>query len=471
MARLQINKINIKEILWEVLALLKAQDFIPVKMELSETGVLLSFEKNEGFKDLEVILMERYPGSIVEILPDLEIQTEACEHILNQQKNGLVLLDKNDRVIYFNAQAARTFPELSKNSCGAAPLDVMESIVKSDEIYTKILRRERFSDQVLSLDTGFGVYNVLISGEKFGKENYILSFYWLIQLKKWLDIVTHVDESAMREIPGISYAIEQVKERCAALAGYDLPVLICGEPGTKKAQYGRLIHRLSVRTAAPFIMIDCSQIDAEICEREIFGYIADERMLGRGVSRPEHLGMLAKAEGGTLYIHKVECLSPKAQKRLLRFIQSGTYTRSGDQRSHSANVRIIVSADDSGQLAAFSESGAFSKALYSSLKDCIVAVPPLRERIEDIPSIVDALIEKYNRTLHKHIVGADRFYFSELSKYYWPGNDDELSIAVLNSINACAGDQLAQTDLFLLSEADRKERGLDFDTTPVFSEK
>lgn len=434
----------------------------------SSVRILVDYEDDAVIDAFENALKKIDENCYVEQSDVGLVSCQCLNDILNAQSNGIILLNRSGTVLFCNIRAEKILNlSFDKGNDFFQYLDDPQWQL----IQSSALNGEVISNEIIAKNEVFGSYNLVISGEPLG-ENYLLTVYRLTQLKRWLEIVQNVEESELENISGTSYVVENIKKRCVAIANYAMPALISGESGTQKAQYARLIHNLSDRKKAPLIMLDCTVMETGVIERELFGYGANQNVLGNGVIRPAKEGMLRKADGGTLFIHRIQKLSMRVQDKLLAFIQTGCFSRIGEmEQSVASDVRLIFSTDDLKELEAMMEEGRFLKQLYEVLSQCVVEIPPLRERIEDIPSIVYNLIEKYNYILKKHIRGADILYFEELSKYWWPGNDDELSQVVENSMNACAYGQLTHGDLSLLSEEERKTRNFQFDISPLNSEQ
>ncbi|HEX7477311.1 MAG TPA: sigma-54 dependent transcriptional regulator [Polyangiales bacterium] len=197
-------------------------------------------------------------------------------------------------------------------------------------------------------------------------------------------------------------------------------VLITGESGTGKELIARAIHRLSERRAAPFIMLNCAAIPAELIESELFGH---ERGAFTGAHQRKK-GMFELADGGTLFLDEIGDMSLGAQAKVLRALQSGEISRVGGERSISVDVRVLAATNK--DLASEVEKQQFRDDLYFRLNVVPIHSPTLRDRVEDIPILARAFLEDFCREYGGRQKAADPEVFTQLQKRPWPGNVREL---------------------------------------------
>jgi two-component system response regulator GlrR len=228
------------------------------------------------------------------------------------------------------------------------------------------------------------------------------------------------EKFGLRNIIGESPAFMAELRKVPLVAKCDACVLISGETGTGKEVYARAIHYLSPREHKPFIPVNCGAIPLELIENELFGH---ERgaFTGAGVSRH---GLLREAEGGTLFLDEIDCLPPLAQVKLLRFIQEKEYRPLGSTKTCCADVRIIGAANINFEEAVL--AGKLRKDLYYRLSVIKLALPPLRERREDIPLLARHFLHKYSAEFDKPVPAIPAESMAALMLYDWPGNVREL---------------------------------------------
>ena len=228
------------------------------------------------------------------------------------------------------------------------------------------------------------------------------------------------DDDTELDIVGSSRSIENVKDLVDKAAPSQVTVMLLGETGVGKELFSRRIHSNSNRNKGPFVTLNCAAIPEDLIESELFG-VEKGAFTGASRSRP---GRFERAHGGTLFLDEVGELSAGAQVKLLRVIQEGELERIGDTSTRKVDVRLIVATNiDLWQ--AVSE-GKFRSDLFYRLNTYPVIIPPLRERLDDIPLLVDRFIERYSLQHNKKIAGCSEEAMNELLDYQWPGNIREL---------------------------------------------
>jgi two-component system, NtrC family, response regulator HydG len=228
------------------------------------------------------------------------------------------------------------------------------------------------------------------------------------------------EDSNDPDIIGNSRSIENVKELVDKVASSQVTVMLLGDTGVGKELFSRRIHKLSSRVKAPFIALNCAAIPEDLIESELFG-VEKGAFTGASRSRP---GRFERAHGGTLFLDEVGELSAGAQVKLLRVIQEGELERIGDTSPRKVDVRLIVATNiDLWQAVG---TGEFRSDLFYRLNTYPVIIPPLRERLEDIPLLVERFVERYCIRHDKKIDGCSEDAMNALMDYHWPGNIREL---------------------------------------------
>lgn len=222
------------------------------------------------------------------------------------------------------------------------------------------------------------------------------------------------------EILGSSVAITELQENVRLVADTEAPVLITGETGSGKELVARAIHQSSTRSARPLVVVNCAAVAKELFESEFFGH-------ARGAFSGAHhdrAGRFAVADGGTLFLDEVAEIPLDLQSKLLRVLQTGTYERVGDDRTRTADVRIIAACNRDLQQAV--ASGGFRKDLYYRLNVFPVQVPPLRDRHQDIPLLAQSFLQDAAQRCNIPTPQFDATQLALLCSYDWPGNVREL---------------------------------------------
>jgi DNA-binding NtrC family response regulator len=217
-----------------------------------------------------------------------------------------------------------------------------------------------------------------------------------------------------------STVMKKVLDKVRSVATTKSTVLLVGETGTGKGELAKLIHRHSNRRDAQFIGVHCGAIPDTLLESELFGH---EKGAFTGAVRRK-LGKFEIANGGTIFLDEVGTVTPSAQIKLLQVLQDRTFQRVGGEATIEVDVRIIAASNM--DLKKMCDEGQFRKDLYYRLNVFPIEVPPLRERIEDVPHLVEVFLEKMNRFNTKEIHDVDSQVIEAFMGYSWPGNIREL---------------------------------------------
>lgn len=218
------------------------------------------------------------------------------------------------------------------------------------------------------------------------------------------------------------------------IAESNTTVYIEGESGTGKELFARAVHNLSFRKDKPFIVVNCGALPDNLLESELFGYKAGAFT----DAKKDKPGRFALAEGGTIFLDEIGDISPAVQVKLLRVLQEKTYEPVGGIETVHADVRIITATNK--QLDKLVKEGRFRDDLYYRINIMKLELPPLRERKEDIPLLVDHFIDKYNNLQNKDICCVTSEVSSILLGYDFPGNIRELENIIEHAFVLCTGD-------------------------------
>ena len=240
--------------------------------------------------------------------------------------------------------------------------------------------------------------------------------------------------SATAGIVGESAPLKSVLQQVALVAPTDATVLILGETGTGKELVARAIHRLSNRSSRPFIRVNCAAIPPSLIASELFGH---EKGAFTGALQ-RRLGRFEAANGGTIFLDEIGELPMETQIALLRVIQERELERIGSSQSIAVDVRIIAATNR--DLEAAVAAGAFREDMFYRLNVFPIHVPALRERLEDIPLLVEHLVERLAKRAGKEFRTIKMNTIELLQAYDWPGNIRELQNVIERSVILSAGD-------------------------------
>jgi two-component system, NtrC family, response regulator AtoC len=211
-----------------------------------------------------------------------------------------------------------------------------------------------------------------------------------------------------------------IADRIRKVAGTTIPVLITGESGTGKEVLACLIHQQSTLAGRAFVQLNCAAIPATLIESELFGYEKGS-FTGAFGTKP---GRVEMANSGTLFLDEIGELDPGVQAKLLQLLQDGQFSRIGGQEDRQVNIRFIFSSnrDLEEEIAA----GNFREDLFYRINVVSLHVPPLRERLEDVPLLVEYFLQKYNEKFNRRALMPSETLIKRLQDYSWPGNIRQL---------------------------------------------
>jgi two-component system nitrogen regulation response regulator NtrX len=255
------------------------------------------------------------------------------------------------------------------------------------------------------------------------------------------------DTQLVGEHPDILAVLETVRK----VASTNARVLIMGENGTGKEMVARTLHEMSPRAGEAFIEVNCAAIPEELIESELFGH--EKGSFTGAVSR--RTGKFELADGGTLFLDEVGDMSHNAQAKVLRVLQESVFERVGGAETITVDVRVIAATNK--DLLEASRSGEFREDLYYRLNVVPIVLPPLRERISDLPLLVDHFLRKTARELGQPVKKVTKRALDVLKEYSWPGNVRELRNLIERVIILAPGKSIDVDDLPDLGPAKKAE--------------
>ena len=254
-----------------------------------------------------------------------------------------------------------------------------------------------------------------------------------------IEVDTDSENGVFAAIIGRSSALQNVLGLVDMVAAASATVLLLGETGTGKELIARAIHKRSWRRKETFVTLNCAAIPASLFESELFGH---ERGAFTGANM-QRAGRLELADGGTLFLDEVGDMPLELQPKLLRTLQERTYERLGSARTRGIDVRLVAATNCN--LERMVEEKRFRQDLYYRLNVFPIRIPPLRERLEDIPLLVQHFTQKYARRMNKQIETIPEATMQKLQRWSWPGNVRELENLIERSVILSSNGTLSVT--------------------------
>jgi formate hydrogenlyase transcriptional activator len=253
-------------------------------------------------------------------------------------------------------------------------------------------------------------------------------------------------------IVGESPALQSVLQEVSLVAPTDATVLILGETGTGKELIARAIHNQSNRSRCPFIRVNCAAIPASLIASELFGH--EKGAFTGAVQR--RLGRFEAANGGTIFLDEIGELPMETQITLLRVIQEREFERVGSSQPIAVDVRIIAATNR--DLHAAVTAGTFRQDMFYRLNVFPIRVPPLRERVDDIPLLVEHLVERYAQKIGRTFSTIKMNTIEILQAYDWPGNIRELQNVIERAVILCEGETFSVDEAWFTRQSSRQSR-------------
>ena len=293
--------------------------------------------------------------------------------------------------------------------------------------------------------------NIVVGSLKAGAYDYILKPISVKEIIKIINksvndkkiVAEKIDKNKNTgdKLIGHSKEMLEVYKQIGKVSKSMLPVLIVGENGCGKTSVATAIHQFSDNKAEPFLAINCLALSSELIERKLFGY---EKGAFKGAIITQ-VGDLEKISNGTLHLGNIESLSLELQSKILYFIEQGEFFRIGSPLPIKSNVRIIASTTKNLNEKIIKEQ--FIEELYLKLKVLEINIPPLRDRKEDIPLILDHYIKQCNSELVTNVKGISKPALKRLMRYDWPGNINELKNSIKSAVAVSRGNTIVLDDL------------------------
>ncbi len=365
---------------------------------------------------------------------------EKTDVILDSIADGVFTVDDNWRITSFNKAAEQITGIRRENAIGQICKDVLRANVCETDCalrYTMDTGKPVINKPVHIIDAQGSRKAITIStallkdknGKTIGGVETFRDITVVEELRKQVQ-----KQYSCEDIISRNHKIQKLFDILPQISESDCAVLIEGQTGTGKGLFARAIHNLSRRRKKPFIAVNCSALPDTLLESELFGYKAGAFT----DAKKDKPGRFALAEGGTIFLDEIGDISSSVQVKLLRVLQEKTYEPVGAVSSEKADVRVITATNK--DLTKLTEQGIFRSDLYYRINVVKLSLPPLKERSEDIPLLIDHFINRFNKIYNKNICCLSDDAMTVLLSYDFPGNIRELENILEHCFVLCKGD-------------------------------
>jgi PAS domain S-box-containing protein len=365
---------------------------------------------------------------------------EKTDVILDSIADGVFTVDENWRITSFNKAAEQITGISRQNATGQTCKDVLRANVCETDCalrYTMDTSKPVINKPVHIIDAQGRRKAITIStallkdgnGKTIGGVETFRDMTIVEELRKQVQ-----KQYSCEDIISRNHKIQELFDILPQIADSDCAVLIEGHTGTGKELFARAIHNLSPRREKPFIAVNCSALPDTLLESELFGYKAGAFT----DAKKDKPGRFAMAEGGTIFLDEIGDISSSVQVKLLRVLQEKTYEPVGAVSSQKADIRVITATNR--DLAELVEQDKFRSDLYYRINVVKLSLPPLKERSEDVPLLIDHFINRLNKIYNKNICCLSDDAMAILLSYDFPGNIRELENILEHCFVLCKGD-------------------------------
>ena len=367
----------------------------------------------------------------------------------NLRKVLAAMLRREGYEVLTAADGAEALDLMGKTRVDVVLTDLRMPRIDGMELLRRVLAEYRGTPVVML--TAHGTVDTAVTAMKLGAFDYLSKPYDQEELQIIIKKAATAADLSVEEpegepegrfgMIGASSSLEDVFRTIEKVAGSPSTVLIYGESGTGKELIAEALHNNSPRNDKPFIKINCAAIPRDLIESELFGY-EKGAFTGAVSSKP---GRFELADQGTLFLDEIGTIPLEMQVKLLRAIQEQTFERVGGVSTIRVDVRLIAATNSN--LKADAEAGRFREDLYYRLNVVPIALPPLRERVEDIPALVTHFLRKYNKRLNRNVERVTDGALASLGRYLWPGNIRELENVMERAVLFAEGGVVTEDEL------------------------
>jgi len=365
------------------------------------------------------------------------VPVEQFQSILDSIADGVFTVDENWTITFFNSAAERITGVSAQEAIGKPCHEVFKTTICESECALKRTMRTGgpLVNKMVHIVTAGGervpisISTALLrdaDGQVIGGVETFRDLSLVEQLRRELE-----GRYSLADIVSKNHEVQSIFAILPEIASSETNVLIEGDSGTGKELFARAVHSLSSRKDKPFVVVDCGALPDDLLNSELFGYKAGAFT----DAKKDKPGRIALAEGGTVFLDEVGAMQPALQVKLLRFLQERTYEPLGGTQPIHADVRVVAATNRS--LQELVDEGSFRLDLYYRINVVKISLPPLRERWDDIPLLVDHFVAKFGQLRGKDITGLSPEAMAALAGHDFPGNVRELENIIEHALVLC----------------------------------
>ncbi|MGB9660500.1 MAG: sigma 54-interacting transcriptional regulator [Moorellaceae bacterium] len=385
----------------------------------------------------------------VEWLPH-ELAHQRLQAIFETVDEGILVVNEQGTVTLCNRRASEILGW--GDTLAGSPLEELgfpKEVIRS-------VTFGRLGQQEVVLSTPYGRLRCLVKSQRLIDEygNTAGAMVTIEKMSKVRRLIQSFTRPVMITFDDIVYSSPQMAELISlakTVARGNSTILLRGESGTGKELFARAIHMASPRRDNPFVALNCAAIPESLLESELFGYAEGTFTGALKGGRP---GLFEFAHQGTIFLDEVAEMPPYLQAKMLRVLQDGCVRRLGEMIENRVDVRVIAATNRN--LEEMVANGSFREDLFYRLNVIPLYIPPLRERKEDVPVLVQHFVEKFTQRLGKKITHVSKAAMESLMAYDWPGNIRELENVIERAINLAEGEELQRRHIVLPGESSRE---------------
>lgn len=413
----------------------------------------ITYLEIEALSPEDEVLLNAQFGQIPQITSVVEIarmphqeREQQLTAVMDTIGDGILAIDQQEIITHFNSAAEKILSYKSDEVIGEKIKNVFISEIPLLEILHNGLP---YNNQEIVVTTFKGKNHYLTSGRPIKDSNGIVigAVAVLKAMKDVEELVYSVTKpyiNSFVDIIHVSEVMEHTINLAKLVAQNDSTVLIRGESGTGKELFARAIHMASPRAEKIFAPINCAALPDALLESELFGY---EEGAFTGAKKGGNSGLFEYANGGTIFLDEIGELSISLQAKLLRVLQEGKIRRVGGNKEIAVDVRIVTATHSN--LEEMIRENQFREDLYYRLNVIPICIPPLRERKEDLPLLIESLLFKKNHRLKKHVKYILKPAMEKLMQHDWLGNVRELENVIERAVSLASQDEITPDHIIL----------------------